>query len=229
MLDPDASAASIHSGIIVGFLTSSMRPANIAFANWFAGWVNAGKRLDLAISLGNVQSSEASNFHCATMEGLGERGRAAHTLNGFFFSDLALADFSISPQPELYGWCPNRLGGWLARRYGPLTLAYMVNTQAAKHHLTVQQTRDLGGGMVDAIPEFFASPDGPILLANVDARRKERLDRWAPMPSAPKPSSPTALAGRTAAMMIRSSTGSPGRQNRPRNTPMRWQRICTFR
>ena len=121
------------------------------------------------------------------MEGLGVRGKASAALHLLIVDSLQRANVTVVPRPWMRGWLPDRLGGWLSRHYGPITLAYELNSQAADRHLNLQQQKAIGAIFADMIPEFFSSPNGLAILSDVDTRRQERSARWAkhgPVPEA---------------------------------------------
>ena len=179
MMDPDSTAASRLEGIISGFLVRSRKPETIAYANWFQDWVNAGNRLDVVFDCMNLHSNEGPDVTCATMEGLGERGRASDSLHAMLVRELEKVHFTANPQPWMHGWSPDRLGGWLSQSYGPITLAYLLNSQEAHRHLNLHQTKQLGAVFVQAAGKFLQSTAGEMLRANVDQWRKDRAQRWA--------------------------------------------------
>jgi hypothetical protein len=88
------------------------------------------------------------------------------------------ASFTVSPKIWGHGWSPNRLGGWLSRRFGPVTLCYLLNAQDPRRHLNLYETKDLGRVFAES-GKFLQSQCGAALLANVDAWRKQRLQRVA--------------------------------------------------
>lgn len=178
MLDPDAALAGQHAGMICGFMTSSRTPESIAYANWFQNWVNSGNRLDLIFDFHNVQSNEGPNVSCALLESLGERGELSMEIHKLVVQSLSDDNFLADPRPWMRGWSPDRLGGCLSRRYGPLCLAYEVNCQASDRHLNLHQLQGIGRSFVDAAAQFFADVGGDDLLAQVDQRRSERTARW---------------------------------------------------
>jgi len=179
MLDPDAAVESVHQAITASFYMGRRTAESSAYANWFQGWVNAGKRLDVVFDLHNVQSAESPAIACAMLEGEGERGSAAFALHSLVLDCAQKASYSVRRPPTMRGISPDRLGGWLTANYGALTLAYELNAQVADRHSSLSELKNLGAKFADAAGEFLASPDGIGLLANIDARRQERLARWA--------------------------------------------------
>jgi murein tripeptide amidase MpaA len=178
MLDPDSTAASRLTGITNAFLGRSRTPEAIAYANWFQAWVNERKRLDLVFDLHNVQSKESPCVACAMIEGLGIRGRASLELQKLMVQELANEGFTVNPQPWMRGWSPDRLGGWLAQRYGSLTLAYELNSQAPDRHLNLFQIKEIGRIVVQSADRLFSTSDGSAILTDADARRQQRIERW---------------------------------------------------
>ena len=179
MLDPDASATGTHQGIISSFLPGRITPESIAYANWFERWVDTGHRLDLVVDLHNIQSGEGPHVFCPLLEGFGARGAFSLALHRLIAMNGLEAGYDFDAQPHMRGWLPDRLSGWLSQCYGPLAIAYEVNSQAPARHLSLLETKRLGRIFVDSIGQFFATPDGIAALANVDERRQERLARMA--------------------------------------------------
>jgi len=178
MLDPATSTRGQHSGMITTFLTYATTPESKAYANWFQQWVRSGNRLDLVYDLHNVQSFETPDISCAIMEGKGTRGRISFALHEMLLGNLVADDYHVMHRPWMRGWSPDRLGGWLSRRYGALTFAYELNSQAQERHLNLARLAGIGAWLVRSIPQMLSAPDGVALLTDVDARRKEWQDSW---------------------------------------------------
>jgi hypothetical protein len=183
MLDPDSSFVSRHEGIIISFLMALKTPESIAYANWFAAWANAGHRLDVVFDLHNRQSHEGTDVEAALMERDGVRGTASLALHQTLMNDVAAGGFTFARRPLQWGWSPDRLGGWLSRRFGPITLAYELNSQDPTKHLNLQQLAELGKIFADSAAKFLPSPQGSAALADIDQRRALRdwqMARYAP-------------------------------------------------
>jgi hypothetical protein len=178
MLDPDASAVGIHQSIISSFLPGRATPESIAYANWFQSWVNTGHRLDLVLDLHNIQSGEGPQVFCPLMEGAGPRGTASLALHRLIVKRFQDAGYGIQLQPQMRGWMPDRLGGWLSHYFGPLTIAYEVNSQAPECHLNLYQLKALGGIFSKSAAQFLTTSGGHTALVAVDGRRSERLEQW---------------------------------------------------
>jgi hypothetical protein len=88
-------------------------------------------------------------------------------------------DVACRQSPNMLGWSPDRFGGWVGRRYGPITFLYETNSQAPDRHLNLAETKGIGRVFVDSISTFLATDTGKSLLADVDTRRRERAQRWA--------------------------------------------------
>ncbi|HEX4052632.1 MAG TPA: M14 family zinc carboxypeptidase [Tepidisphaeraceae bacterium] len=178
MLDPDASVHGTHQGMIASFLMGRRTPESSAYANWFQSWIAAGNRLDLVFDFHNVQASESANVECALMEGLGIRGSASAALHALLVKNIKESGFAVTGRPRMRGWSPDRLGGWLSRYYGALTLAYEFDSQSPERHLNLRSLEDLGRIFVNAACSFVAEPDAKNLLVDIDVRRQQRLERW---------------------------------------------------
>jgi len=196
VLDPDATFANERQRMGGSFMTNRETAESVAYANWFAGWVASGQRIDVVFDLNNFQSGGFPEVTCAIMEGLAKRGQLAGVFSAKMQSDWAAAGFGISKGSLVRGWSPDRLGGWLARRFGPECFAYQLNCQAMNRHLNLWDLRSLGENMVKSSGSFLTSSDGATLMANVDDLRAQRLNRLAQHPEAM--SSPDAIQGETA-------------------------------
>jgi hypothetical protein len=179
MLDPDAAAAGAHSAIMQSFISDLSTPESVQYADWAQNWINSGNRLDLVFDLHNVQSKEAPSVSCALMESVGLRGQIGDSLNALVIRALVGLGYSARPTAWMRGWSPDRLGGWLSRRYGTITIAYECNGQAPNAHLDEAGIKKIAVGVANALPAFFGSPSGIECLAEVDSRRKERRAKWA--------------------------------------------------
>jgi hypothetical protein len=179
LLDPDASAAGIHESIISSFLPDRATAESITYANWFQSWINSGKRLDVAIDLHNIQSGEGPHVFCALLEGVGKRGSLSLALHKRIVSDIQGAGYGVQLNPQMRGWMPDRLCGWLSHYYGTLSIAYEVNSQAPERHLSLAEVKTLGGVFVQSIGDFLGGDSRSSLLAEVDSRRNQRDQQWA--------------------------------------------------
>ncbi len=177
VLDPDAASSSTYESITWGFLTASKTPETMAYANWFREWIDLGKRIDLVLNLHNVESSESGHLVCALAEERGDRGRLSDQILAAIAKRGADEYDMGNLKPWNRGWSPDRLGGWLSRRYGPLTIAYEANSQAPKRHLNIQQTKGVGPMIAGGLENFLIS-DAARLLNEVDQKRQDRLQRW---------------------------------------------------
>jgi len=186
-LDPDAAARGDHFGMILSFGMGNRTGESIQYANWFQKWVIAGNRLDVVLDLHNIQSMEGPEIAPALLEGVGERGVLAGSLNSSIIGVLAARGFANSRNAGAgrRGWSPSRLGGWLTHQFGPLTLAYELNSQSAMEHLPMRRVAFIGNELLAGFAGFIGSADGSALLNEVDARRAKRLERWAVAPAAP--------------------------------------------
>jgi hypothetical protein len=178
VVDPDASAAGKMQGIITAYIDEKATPETTAYTNWFERWVNAGKRLDIVLDFHNVQSKESPHVACALLEGLGERGKLAMSLHETLIQKMEGEGFAVNPRPWMRGWSPWRLGGWLSLRFGPITLAYELNSQASDRHLNLADLKHFGKIFAQSAAQFLSTFEGAALIENVDDRRKDRLERW---------------------------------------------------
>jgi len=193
LLDPDAAVAGIHESIISSFLPDRATMESIAYANWFENWAKSGNRLDVAIDLHNIQSGEGPHVFCPLLEAGNPRGSLSLALHKLIVNDIQRADYGVQLNPQTRGWMPDRLCGWLSHNFGTLSIAYEVNSQAPERHLSLAEIKALGGIFVQSLDKFFGGTDRQSLLAEVDARRKQRAERWA-ISTLPEPESNAIIA-----------------------------------
>ena len=174
VLDPDGAVRSQYQNIMATFASGLSSPESLAVSAWFRKWVDRGKRLDLAISLHNVESNEARRLVCAIMEP--ERLEHCEAFHGAVLG--AMKGFDLAREPWQRGYRLFRLAGFVGRHYGALPMYYEVNSQAPSRHLTLRELREMGARFVLAAAGYFASSDGRKLLAAVGQRRRERVTRW---------------------------------------------------
>jgi hypothetical protein len=178
LLDPDTATQGRHEGMLCSFLFTTATVESMAYAKWFGGWVDLGKRLDLVINLHNVQSSESPHFACALCEGLGEPGRFSLALHSLVVKNIESRGYNMTHRPWQFGWSPDRLDGWLGHRFGPLPLAYEVNSQAPERHLMLPELKNIGTVLVDSIAAFLSSTNGERALTDIsDVRSREMAGR----------------------------------------------------
>jgi hypothetical protein len=177
-LDPDAAAAGVHQSVISSFLVGRTTAESIAYANWFQSWINRGNRLDLVIDLHNIQSGEGPHVFCPLMEGTGVRGTLSFALHRMLIENMQEAGYGVQANPLMRGWMPNRLGGWLSHYYGPLSIAFEVNSQAPERHLTLAELKTMGAVFVQSAGQFFSTSSGKATLVEVDSRRALRSATW---------------------------------------------------
>jgi hypothetical protein len=184
MLDPDAAAADQHEGMIASFMVATRTQESVAYANWFQAWISAGNRLDLIFDLHNIQSNWSKQISCALIEGMGIRGQLSGALNSKLIAMNQESNFEVMSRPWMRGWSPDRLGGWLSRRYGALCLAYELNSQAPDSHMNLRDLHMIGENFVRSASDFLVSDNGVQLMRNVNELRRERLKRFAQHKSA---------------------------------------------
>ncbi len=176
ILDPDASAKGLHGNILSGFLVNSKQSDSILYANWFEHRVRDGGRIDVALDLhcGGIKSS--AQVACALMEGNTTRGQIASGIHSAIARRLRIQGLTVDARAWLNGWSPDRLGGWLSRRYGCLTFAYEFDSQNAITHLNTQDLKNAGKSMLEGVLDSFDNGNLRLqLVANVNDRVKIRM------------------------------------------------------
>lgn len=179
VFDPDTAVLGEHERIMTTFRVNHFSTESIAYADWFEHWIDAGNRLDVVLDLHNVQSVESPHVFSPLIEGgAADRAQLALALHLRIMESLDAAGYTVSPRPNMRGLSPDRLGGWLAVRFGPLCLAYEFNSQSPDRHLSLAEITAAGATFPQAIAAFWDSR-GPALMANVDSIRQARLARLA--------------------------------------------------
>jgi hypothetical protein len=187
MFDPDTAILGEHERIMTSFRVNHFSTESVAYANWFEQWIDAGNRLDVVLDLHNVQSVEDPHIFSPMIEGgIADRAKLIMAMHLKIMAALENAGYTVSPRPRLRGVTPDRLGGWLAVRYGPVFMAYELNSQSPDRHLSLAELTAVGGIFAQGIDGFWESK-GHALIANIDSIRQARLNRWAKAPPTTQP------------------------------------------
>ena len=194
-LDPDSAAVSRHNGIVISFMTDREVQESRAYANWFQHWIEAGNRIDMVLDLHNMQGQEMpTHISCAWLEGVGARGNLCAAMHAQLMQDADASSLKFDKTFSQRAWSPDRLGGWLSRRYGPIGFLYEVNAQQEERHLSLEELQSLGGLFVRSTAAFIDGPNGLPLRREVNRRLAERAGRWAKAKSQVPPGSSAIVA-----------------------------------
>lgn len=179
LLDPDGAVHSLYKNIASSFLNNqASTPESLAWAGWFRDWVNQGNRLDVVINLHNTASRESDHIECALVEPKTGRNAQCKLLNKAIIEALQKKQYLADVDPWMTGYAVDRMGGFLQSYFGNIHLAYEVNSQNRKQHLTLYRLRAMGGPMAKAIVAHLYSPEAKPLLASIDLKRAKRQLLW---------------------------------------------------
>ncbi len=174
ILDPDGAVRSRYRNIIATFASGGETPESLVIAAWLKKWVDEGKRLDLAISLHNVESNETRHLLCAIMAP--DRIGHCRAFNSRLMQ--AMKGYHLNRNVWDKGYRLFRLAGFAGEYYGALPMYYEVNSQAPSRHLTLAELREMGGRFVRGAAKYFASRSGLRTFDEVTKLRTERNLRW---------------------------------------------------
>ena len=156
-------------------------PENEVWVEFFKDRADRMYRLDLVLNLHNVESSEAGHLSCARFmpEWSTVRHEACEILHRKgIVPAFRSYGFDVAEQPWGEGVSYNRLCGTLFWYYGPINMAYEINSQAPKRHLTLAELGAMGVGLVDEAGHFLISDHARPALAIIDRTRFKREKQW---------------------------------------------------
>lgn len=175
VFDPDGAAMSLYEHRSGMFRVRNAPPEVLSYATWFERWVDAGKRLDVAISLHNVESGEGEHLFCVfTDPGRHDPCQQLHRVVLQQFED----DQTYKARSRAgTGYVTTQLAGYLGYYFGPLPLLYEANSQEKGRHLTLAETRDLGRRLTRACGLYLSSDSARQTLTDIDYLRAGRTER----------------------------------------------------
>jgi hypothetical protein len=174
LLDPDGASGGKYNNITESYFFGDQIPEALAYSAWFKKWMDDGNRLDLILNLHNVRSFGSPHLFCPEIEP--QRFADFQTFHQFVMKELS--GFEIRKDPSQRGNQLFRLGGWLKNYYGPLCVPYELNTQAPSRHLTMNETRQMGVGLVVAAVKYLESEQSKSLRDGVTKILQQRQERW---------------------------------------------------
>lgn len=161
--DPDGSAHVQFDHMTDRFMLGNGEtspPEVFAYARYMTDYVYAGRPIDVAISLHNVEANEGE--HLISPFADKRFLSTVLTVNHLIFDAVRQHGFQTS-NPDVpwdQGFATFRLYGWVALSFGTLDLAFEVNDRYPKSRLILPRIFDLGGAMVAPISTWCASADG---------------------------------------------------------------------
>jgi hypothetical protein len=179
LLDPDAAAKNTHESVIESFVIGRDTPELFAYSAYFRKRVEEGSRLDFVLNIHNIESGEsAEHIIWALSEPKTGREVSGRKFHEILATRLRNSPCNTNTDPWYKTYMSFRLGGYLAKFYGPLHLAYEINSQSPDRHLTLDDLRGGGANILWAAPTYLATADGRAMMAGVDATRKKRDAMW---------------------------------------------------
>jgi hypothetical protein len=139
-------------------------------AEFFKSWHESGNRLDLVLNLHNVESAEGSHVFCPAIEP--ERRLVAEQFHSQLMHRLENDQFIVTAKPLDVRTTWFRLSGYLGLMYGPLPMAYEVNSQQRARHLSLEELRSIGASMVRTAAEFTDSGTTGLVASIRDLGRR---------------------------------------------------------
>ena len=181
LLDPDGAARSQYENMMRSFHREKSTHENEVWVEFFKDRADKMYRLDLVLNLHNVESSEAGHLSCARFmpEWSEVRHEACEILHRRgIVPAFRSYGFDVAEKPWGEGVSYNRLCGTLFWYYGPIDMAYEVNSQAPDRHLTLAQLGAIGAMLIDEAGHFLVSDHARPALAIVDMTRFKREKQW---------------------------------------------------
>ena len=189
--DPDGAASSTFERITESFGPGNdERPPEVwLYLRYLRDWADAGRTLDLAVSIHNVESDEAANLSTPFTDNA--YIEATDYLNDGLFPWLKKAGYEVGgAQDGHVGASPWRLYGWAGQFLGALPVAYEVNDRYPKNRLSLSELQRLGATLGLGMARWCQSQRGQKwhagarrVLVNRDRdRTAERAGKPAPNP-----------------------------------------------
>ena len=181
LLDPDGADRAQYENMMRSFHREKSTPENEVWVEFFKDRADRMYRLDLVLNLHNVESAEAGHLSCARFmpEWSTVRHEACETLHRRGIVPAFRArGFEVAMQPWGEDVSYNRLCGTLFWYYGPINMAYEVNSQAPDRHLTLAQLGEIGVGLIDEAGGFLRSEHARPALAIVGRTLRTREKQW---------------------------------------------------
>ena len=189
--DPDGAASSTFERITESFGPGNdERPPEVwLYLHYLRDWADAGRTIDAAVSLHNVESDEAPNLSTPFTDNA--YVEATDYLNDGLFPWIKKAGFEVGgAQGGHIGASPWRLYGWAGQFLGALPIAYEVNDRYPKNRLSLSGLQRLGATLGLGLARWCQSERGQKWHAGarrtlVDRERErtaERAGKPAPQP-----------------------------------------------
>jgi hypothetical protein len=178
VLDPEGAAKGDFDRMTDSFwpAESVATPEANAVANWLKwDWIDRGERLDLTISVHNVQSGEGPTLFVPQVALAREKEIAQFNA----MLRAAVGEKFMRDRPQQRGKSPFRLGGYCLDHYGPLALCYEINSQSPQKKLSLNEMGLVGKAMLEVACQYLRTPAGARSRSVVDSSLRTRAQSLA--------------------------------------------------
>jgi len=144
LLDPDDAARAVYNAEAnIFFPVGTIRPEAIAYATYLINWVDARHKLEVAITVHNIECNEGPNLFTPLING--NRETLIRQLDAALWEAAHQAGFAASqPSWSMVGLAKGRLAGWCYKVFHTLDLFYEVNGRAPTSRLSPVELREIG-------------------------------------------------------------------------------------
>jgi len=156
LFDPTGWSESTYGKITSDFLIQDLdnvRPEIIAYTKFINQWAGEREnRLDVVISLHNVECQETPNLLCPIINI--EKSSAVLALNSFVQSNLP--DSIVGSKTVwIKGFTHDRFMGWCSEHWGSLDIGYEINSRYPENRLNLHGLYILGGNFCPYIQQIL--------------------------------------------------------------------------
>ena len=210
LFDADAASRAIHSGQAlqafdyhaVDYDMRAERNPYVRYAAYLRAFANAGCPILLAMAIHNCECREypvaLSPFYFERvsnpvhwknygswypMEEQPDNAEDNTSFNTIFFDKVRASSLPVGSNTPLEGNVESlfRLNGACYRLFATLPLIFEINSRYPDRRLTIKETEDIGGQLVDAVNEYFTSENGKKRLAACQqflAKRDQAMQQY---------------------------------------------------
>ena len=160
--DPDGSAKAEFDRLTDRFRKPhdpKTPPEVFAYTSYFAGYINQGRTLDVAISIHNVEANESENIS-SPIANLNHVPATESFNQGLFKTLSATGYITGKTKVSHVGASIFRLFGWLSQHFGTLDLAYEVNDRYPQKRLLFPELQGVGLLFAKHLGNWAKSPAG---------------------------------------------------------------------
>jgi|GEM_PF-5604191 len=180
MLDPDGAAACHYERITEAFAPRPLPPREVAeVANWLAQYALGDHRINVAISVHNVEANEVPGHLMCPYRSDGDTDQLVATQA--IFQSITSYEVLDAQQVWYKVTRPARLNGWCHKLFGSTELILEVNGRWPTRPLSLRELRALGkqiarGALLYVTDEAYAAQDA-LLKQRLQEKRRE-VEEW---------------------------------------------------